>query len=107
MLKNQLAIVLLTLAFALLLAPAASQAAPLGLPHSGGVASLFDQVVHWWDRLAGHTLGRTPAPRAADLSKNGCGIDPNGQPVPCNPGDHPDPGTQVTTPPDDGGGSGS
>jgi len=107
MLKNKLATVLLVLAFALLLVPAASQAAPLRLPHSGGVASLFDQVVQWWDHLAGHAFGRTPAVRSTNLPKNGCGIDPNGQPVLCNPGNQPDPGTQGTTPPDDGGGSGS
>lgn len=105
MLKNKLATLLLALTFALVLVPAA-QAAPLGLPHFGGGASLFDQVTQWWDRLTDHVFGRTPAPRAADLPKNGCGIDPNGQPVPCDPGNHPDPGTQVTTP-DDGGGSGS
>jgi len=94
--KKKLATVFVALTFALVLAPAASQAAPLGLSHSGP-ASLFEpmvqQIAQWWDRLAGHAFGRTPAPRAADLPKNGCGIDPNGAPCPV-------PGSESTTPAD-------
>ena len=102
MLKEKLATILVVLTLALLLTPAASQAAPLGLSHSGGVASLFDQLVQWWDLVAGRAGARTPAPRAANLPKNGCGIDPNGAPCigpgpgPGNPG----PGNQATPPPD-------
>ena len=102
MLKKKLATVPVVLAFTLLLAPVASPAAPLKLPRSGSLASVFDPLVQWWDLLAGR---HTPTRRAADLSKNGCGIDPNGKPLPC-PGEGPDPGTQAATPPD-GGGAGS
>jgi hypothetical protein len=105
MLKDKLATVLVVLTLALLLAPAASQAAPLRLSDSGPVASFFDQIAHWWDLVAGHTGARIPAPRAANLPKNGCGIDPNGAPCPA-PGPGPDPGTQSTTPPDPGTGGG-
>jgi hypothetical protein len=96
--KKKLATVFVALTFALVLAPAASQAAPLGLSHSGP-ASLFEpivqQIAQWWDRLAGHAFGQTPAPRTADRPKNGCGIDPNGMPCPV-------PGSESTTPPDPG-----
>lgn len=106
MLKKKLATVFVALTLALLLAPAASQAAPLRLPHSGPVAGLFDQISHWWDLVAGRTGARIPAPRAVSLPKNGCGIDPNGAPIPCGPGSGPDPGTQSTPPPDSGTDSG-
>jgi len=102
MLKDKLATVLVVLTLALLLAPAASQAAPLRLSHSGPVAGLFDQLSQWWDLVAGRTGARIPAPRPVSLPKNGCGIDPNGKPIPC-PG--PDPGAQSTTLPDSGTGS--
>jgi hypothetical protein len=106
MLKDKLATVLVVLTFALAFAPAASQAAPLGLPHYQDMeeVTVFEQIVQLWDRLSGHAFGRAPAPRAANLPKNGCGIDPNGAPTPCP---KPDPGAQSTTPPDGGDGSGS
>ena len=104
MLKDKLATALVALTLALLLAPAVSQAAPLRIPDSGPVAGLFDQIAHWWDLVAGRA-GAPPPRRAASLPKNGCGIDPNGKPIPC-PGPGPDPGTQSTTPPDPGTGSG-
>jgi len=59
MLKNKLATVLVALTFALLLAPAVSQAAPLRLSQSGAVASVFDQLVQWWDLLAGRAAAHT------------------------------------------------
>ena len=101
MLKDKLATVLVILTLALALAPAASQAAPLGLSHSGGAAGLLEQVAQWWDRLADHAFGWAPASRVTHFAKNGCGIDPNGKPIPC-PGEGPDPGTQATTPPGGG-----
>jgi hypothetical protein len=104
--KDKLATVLVVLTFALLLAPAASQAAPLRLSDSGPVAGLFNQIAHWWDLVAGHTGAGTPAPRTTNLPKNGCGIDPNGAPIPCGPGSGPGPGSQSTTPPDPGTGPG-
>ncbi|MEA2602294.1 MAG: hypothetical protein QOF89_3286 [Acidobacteriota bacterium] len=97
MLKNKLATVLVVLTFALLLVPAASQAAPLRLSQSEAVTSVFDQLVQWWDLLAGRAGAHTPSRSGADLPKNGCGIDPNGAPCP-------GPGPQATTPPPDGGG---
>lgn len=104
MLKKKLATVLVILTLAVLLAPAASQAAPLRLPDSASVAGLFEQIAHWWNLVAGRAGSHTPR-HAADLPKNGCGIDPNGAPCPA-PGPGPDPGTQSTTPPDPGTGSG-
>jgi len=102
MLKKKLGIISTLLATFLLLAPAASRAMPAWSTLSrADVAS--SSLGHWWDLLTGSVRGHAPAQRTIK-PKNGCGIDPQGQPV-CiqNPGGP----TQGTTPPPPGDGSGS
>lgn len=84
MLKKRIAPALL-LSLSLVSLPAASQASPLvDLPISRVDVAM--KLAGWLDALQGHgfrTAGR-PA-RTPRSIKNGCSIDPNGQPL-CGPG---------------------
>ena len=107
MLKKKLWIISTSLTLFLLLTSTPSQALAGSSPLSRLVvsASSFDplaQVV--WSLLTGGAKGHTPARRTVK-PKNGCGIDPQGQPQ-CISGNPGGPGGQSTTPPpDDGSGN--
>ncbi|HEX3556356.1 MAG TPA: hypothetical protein VIA62_24315 [Thermoanaerobaculia bacterium] len=106
MLKKKLWIISTSLSAFLLLAPTASQAQPGSSPLSRLVvaAGSFDPLAQVWDLLTGRARGHAPARRAVK-PKNGCGIDPQGQPL-CISGNPGGPGGQSTTPPpDDGSGN--
>ncbi len=104
MLKKKLGIISTVLAVFLLLAPAASWAMPVESTLSrADMAS--SSLGHWWDLLTAAVRGHAPARRTI-RPKNGCGIDPQGQPL-CISGNPGGPGGQGTTPPPPGDGSGS
>ena len=83
MLKKKLGTIATPLALALFLVPAASQAAPVGMP------ALLDKLVRWWETTVEVSRPRVPVRHTA-VPKNGCGIDPQGNPL-C--------GTGLVTPP--------
>ncbi|HEX4959580.1 MAG TPA: hypothetical protein VF173_01980 [Thermoanaerobaculia bacterium] len=94
MLKKKLGIISTILSISLLFAPGVSQALPFASPAAPEDAAprLLDKLDHWLDLLSLRAGGRrthAPAPRAWSQPKNGCGIDPQGQP--CNPGNNPPP----------------
>lgn len=104
MLKKPL-IVVVSLCLCLLLAPALAQAAPWRLtPRSDAapkVTRLLSLLETWWSGLFGEEerTGDTATPE-----KNGCGIDPNGQPL-CGEGG-PGTGAGTNEDPTAGGGTG-
>ncbi|MFL6195832.1 MAG: hypothetical protein ACJ75H_16760 [Thermoanaerobaculia bacterium] len=83
MLKKRIALAVLSLS--VLSFPAASQALPLmGLPLSG--VDVVTKVADWLDLGAVRAArAARPARRQRSRIKNGCSIDPNGQPI-CLPG---------------------
>jgi hypothetical protein len=87
MLKNRIVVMALLLTLLAAFAPAPSQAAPWGWTAASGpaAAGLFVKIERWWNRLL--TGQERPAP-APTQHKNGCGIDPNGQPL-CGTGTGP------------------
>src|SRR5436305_11043927 len=95
MLKKKLWTISTMLIISLLLAPVASQARTRPSPLLGVdvAASPLGQLAHWFDFLTGGAKTRTPARRTVK-PKNGCGIDPQGQPL-CSPLD-PTPSTTPT-----------
>lgn len=79
MLKKRIALAVLSLS--VLSLPTASQASPLmGLPLSG--VDVMTKVADWLDL---GVFRARPARRQRSRIKNGCSIDPNGQPI-CEPG---------------------
>jgi hypothetical protein len=81
MLKKRIALAVTALSFLTL--PTASQALPLSpLPEMEVMTKLAD----WLDRLPGALRGTPARPARAGRNrvKNGCAIDPNGQPL-CDP----------------------
>jgi len=105
MLKKKLGTISTMLVVFLLLAPAA-QTLPSPSPLFGVDVAASSVLAHWWDLLAGGAKGHAPARRAVK-PKNGCGIDPQGQPT-CivNPPGGP-PESTTPPPPPAGDGSGS
>jgi hypothetical protein len=92
MLKNRIVVMSLVLTLLAVLAPVPSQAAPRGWNAASGpaAAGFFLKIERWWSRLLnGQELNgqERPAP-APEQRKNGCGIDPNGQPL-CGTGTGP------------------
>jgi hypothetical protein len=90
MLKNRIVVMAFLLTLLAAFAPAPSQAAPRGWnPASGpAAAGLFLKIERWWNRvLNGQELNGQERP-ASEQRKNGCGIDPNGQPL-CGTGTGP------------------
>jgi hypothetical protein len=91
MLKNRIVVMSLVLTLLAVLAPAPSQAAPWGWNAASGpaTAGLFVKMERWWNRVVLNGQGwngqEQPAPTQ---HKNGCGIDPNGQPL-CGTGTGP------------------
>ena len=85
MLKNRIVVMALLLTLLAAFAPAPSQAAPWGWTAASGpaAAGLFVKIERWWNRLLNGQ--ERPAP---EQRKNGCGIDPNGQPL-CGTGTGP------------------
>jgi hypothetical protein len=82
----------------LLLAPGLSQASPLSwMPSPDALA----KIARWWDLLPGLGHHATAAKPTGLQTKNGCGIDPQGQPL-CQPGSGTPDATTST-----GGGNGS
>jgi len=80
-------------------APAPSQAAPWGwTPASGpAAASLFAKIERWWNRVVlNGQEGNGQERPASEQRKNGCGIDPNGQPL-CGTGTGPGGGAGTAT----------
>jgi hypothetical protein len=102
MLKKRIVVSAIILCLFTLFSPCLSQAMPLSwLPGPDAIAKL----AQGWDLLTGlrHAPAARPAGRQGLQVKNGCGIDPQGQPL-CGPG----PGTSGATAPADGDpGSGS
>jgi hypothetical protein len=99
MLKNRIVVMALVLTLLAVLAPAPSQAAPWGWTAASGpaTAGFFLKIERWFNRvLNGQELNGQEQP-VPTQRKNGCGIDPNGQPL-CGTGTGPGPG---------GGGAGS
>lgn len=82
MLKKPLAVALV-LCFCLLATPAIAQAGTwMNTPRINAPNFFSDTLVilaSWWGALAGGVESEAPV-----LEKNGCGIDPNGQPL-CGP----------------------
>jgi len=83
------------LALSLLLLPSLSFAAN-GPRHSAGSVGPLEIVVHWLARAWSVVSGTAPIGHA--WQQAGCGIDPNGLPVPCDPTSPPGkpPGTYAT-----------
>ncbi len=79
MLKGKLAPAVLVLTLFVALSPAPSQAAPRWTAASKPVASLFTKIERWWNLF----LNRQERPAAAG-EKQGCAIDPHGQPLCAN-----------------------
>jgi hypothetical protein len=80
MYKKRASIFAMIFCGSLFLAPGLSQASPLSwMPGPDALA----KIARWWDLLPGL---RHHAPAAKPVqTKNGCGIDPQGQPL-CQPG---------------------
>jgi hypothetical protein len=90
MLKNRIVVMSLVLTLLAAFAPAPSQAAQWGWNSASGpaAASLFVKIERWWNRLLnGQELNGQERP-IPEQRKNGCGIDPNGQPL-CGTGTTP------------------
>jgi hypothetical protein len=87
MLKNRIVVMALVLTLLAVLAPAPSQAAPWGWNAASGpaTAGFFLKIERWLNRVLNSQ--ERPAP-AQEQRKNGCGIDPNGQPL-CGTGTGP------------------
>lgn len=85
MLKKKMAAMCIPLMFAILFTPAISYAVPIagtGAPERAALGTLA-KLVQLWNWL--HPAAERPAPA---LQKNGCGIDPQGQPA-CGTGNGP------------------
>ena len=78
------------LALSLLLLPSLSFAFGNGPRHSASSVGPFDLLVHWLARAWSVVSGSAPIDHSWQAA--GCGIDPNGRPLSCDP-----PGTSAPT----------
>ena len=73
------------LALSLLLLPSLSFASGFGPRHSTSSVGPLELMVHWLARAWSVVSGNEPMDRAWQQAPAGCGIDPNGQPLTCDP----------------------
>ncbi len=82
MLKKRILFVALALAVWASLAPAMASARPLRGQTEISWKTAVSTLMTWWGIYVAPERGSAPVQRT-DWTKNGCGIDPNGEPLPC------------------------
>ena len=82
MLNKRILFVALALTVSTALTPPAASARPLRGQTGISWKTAVDALMTWWGIYVAPERGGVPVQRT-DWTKNGCGIDPNGEPLPC------------------------
>ena len=82
MLNKRILSVALALTASTALLPSAASARPLRGQAEIAWKTAADALTTWWRIYVAPERGSSPVQRT-DWTKNGCGIDPNGDPLPC------------------------